>query len=82
MTEKTRFNNTEMSALRGIVLRRRPGLAHLLEALGRRVLTMDEREAIRDVLADEFCERGLGAGDEPNRYGILVDRMIDVLMHY
>jgi hypothetical protein len=80
--ERTRFNTTELAALRQLVDARRPQLVSLIDRLGKTPLTQDERERIREVLAEELCATGLGADDEPNARGVLIDRMIGRLRHY
>lgn len=42
-------------------------------------LTEDQREEIREVLADELVEYGLKKDSEPNEYGLFVENLIDLL---
>ena len=44
-------------------------------------LTQEQREAIREVLADEFVASGLGLDWEPNERGRLLEAAIDWLGH-
>lgn len=62
-----------------ILVRRRPELIPLLEVLTRRDLSMEEREALRDVIVDELVELGLDEDDEPTRYGLVLEELIDWL---
>ena len=55
---------------------RAPGLLVHLDIVGRRILTQEEREALREVLSDEFVESGLGLEDEPNERGLLIEEAI------
>jgi hypothetical protein len=59
----------------------RPELAPLLDRLGAAPLAVEEREALREALADELCARGLGPGDEPNELGRRIEAAIDRLGH-
>ncbi len=67
--------------LTGLVGRRAPSLKGVLIRVGHQALADDEREALRDVVIAEFCEFGLGADDEPNEYGLLLEDLIDQLGH-
>lgn len=66
---------------RGVLQARAPELLRFLELVGTRSLTQDEREAMREVLSDEFVETGLGPGDEPNERGLLIEEAITWLGH-
>jgi len=48
----------------------------LVKVVGKRPLTDDERETLREVLADELVETGLGPDDEPNERGRLIEAAI------
>jgi hypothetical protein len=75
------LNAAEKLKIADIVSRREPRLLPLLEVLEARGLTIDERESLREVIADEFLEKGLRGDDEPNQYGYLLERLIDRLGH-
>jgi hypothetical protein len=45
-------------------------------------LAADEREELRDVLADELVEEGLGPDDEPMKRGRLIEAAIDWLGYH
>jgi len=40
-----------------------------------------DRESLRQLVADELCELGLRANDEPNEYGLQLEDVIDGLGH-
>jgi hypothetical protein len=63
-------------------------LQHLAEDIAdlsilfeRSSITDDERERLRELLADEFVTHGLGLYSEPNRYGLCLEDLIDKLGH-
>jgi hypothetical protein len=64
--------------LRDVVIRRCP---ELLEVLGRTPLsvTLDESNAVRQALTDEFCATGLRPDHEPNERGLQLEELIDYL---
>ena len=72
----------EAELLREVVWRREPSLLRLLEVIGRTPLTTVQREALREILADELCETGLRADDEPNERGLKIDDLIGRLMYF
>ncbi len=65
-----------------IVKRRSPELLSFSFFIPPKPLTEEEREAIREVLADEFCEFGLKENFEPNDYGIFIDDLIGKLGNF
>lgn len=77
-----RLNAHQLALLRQIVVRRRPALASLVDHLGERPLSQDEREEIREVLLEELLETGLLDDDEPNARGIEIDDLIGKLAWY
>ena len=93
-SEQRRVENTAMSrygygvtdkvitALIQDILRvRAPDKLGLITRLPGQPLSEDEREAVREVLADELLEEGLGPDEEPNERGRLVESAIDWLGH-
>jgi len=72
---------TEAELLREVVARRSAAVLPLLDALEERQLTHDEREKLRQLVIDDFLERGLGRDDEPNQYGHRMERLVDALAH-
>ncbi len=69
----------DMGLLRGVVAARRPDLLPLLDKLGVELLTETEREDLREVVSDEFMVAGLRSDDEPNAYGLRLERLIELL---
>lgn len=61
------------------VRQHRPELAPPLDRLGAAPLAVEEREALREALADELRARGLGPDDEPNELGRRIEAAIDRL---
>ena len=64
-----------------ILIERCPGAAGLLAAFRNGPLIEKDREAAREILAEELVENGLGPDDEPNHRGHLIEAAIDWLGH-
>ncbi|HEX6903868.1 MAG TPA: hypothetical protein VF789_29425 [Thermoanaerobaculia bacterium] len=62
--------------LRAVISRREPRLLKIVETLEKAPLTDEQREMLREVLADELCESGLRDDDEPNELGTRLDDLI------
>jgi len=62
-----------------IVKRRNPEMLSFPFFSTRFGLTEDQREEIREVLADELVEYGLKKNSEPTEYGLLIENLIDLL---
>jgi hypothetical protein len=75
------LSRTEADLLREVISRRSPTSLPRLDALAERRLSDDEREELRQIVMDDFVERGLGEDDEPNAYGHQMERLIDALGH-
>lgn len=41
--------------------------------------SLEERQELIDLVNDEFINKGLNSDDEPNQYGIELERILDVL---
>lgn len=67
--------------LADLVGRRAPHLEAILAKLEKVALTEDDRDALRNVVIAELCDRGLKVGDEPNEYGFVLEGLIDDLGH-
>ncbi len=76
VTEKVLTNLIE-----NVLASRAPDKLPLLASIQSRMLAEDDREAIREVLADELLESGLGPDSEPNERGRLIEAAIDWLGH-
>lgn len=68
-----------MNLIREVFLMRAPEQLQLIAKLRREPLASNEREAIREVLADELLDNGLGPDDEPDERGRLIEAAIDWL---
>jgi hypothetical protein len=77
-----RISSEEMELLRECVSRHRPELLSLLGKLGRIGLTFDEREGLREAVSDEFAATGLEPDYEPNKRGLKLEDLIDILGHF
>lgn len=82
MSGKSRLKAEEFDLLSKVIWRRNPSLMSLVHSLGETPLTQEEREQLRDVLADELVEHGLQPDDEPNEWGVKVDDLIGRLMDF
>lgn len=61
------------------VASRRAELDVAVAAIAIRPLTELERQELREALAELLSERGLDDRDEPNEFGLHVERLIDLL---
>lgn len=71
----------ERNLIGEIVHRRSASHDYLIESLGVRALTGDEREALRGVVLDELLDNGLDPDDEPTAWGQKLEDLIDWLGH-
>ncbi len=69
----------DLVLLRATIQKQQPELLPLLDLLGVQPLTEDQREALREALADEFVETGLMDDSEPNARGRHLDDIIGTL---
>jgi len=76
---KNRLTPQLIDLLEDAVRKQRPTLAPLLAKLKADALSEDERRALIDVISSEFCASGLGADDEPNERGLLLETLLDRL---
>jgi hypothetical protein len=67
---------SERELLRHAASEHRSELLPLLSEIGRRLLTTEEREALRAVLSEELAAAGLDADGEPTGYGRRLDDLI------
>jgi len=75
------LNIQELNLLREVVSTHCPSLLPIVVSIGSADLTTDQREEIRNALAAELVQNGLGEDDEPNERGLLLERLIDLLGH-
>ncbi len=46
------------------------------------VIDQDDKRNIIQVLANEFCEKGLKENDEPNELGLEIEELIDIVNNW
>jgi hypothetical protein len=68
-----------MELLREAIARQNADLLPLLEGLYEGSLSADELNELREAVAGEFLDSGLGPGDEPNERGLQLEDLIDEL---
>jgi hypothetical protein len=68
--------------LREAVWRYAPALAGVADLVGKTTLTDEQREDLREVLADKLFSTGLKPDGEPNERGLRLDTIIGGLMFY
>ena len=74
-------NEVLIQLIRDVLTARTPDKLNYLRVEGIWSLQSEQREEIREVLADEFIEYGLGEDGEPNNRGRLIEAAIDWLGH-
>ena len=77
-----RITPDELQQLRDIVAKHEPELSPLVDKLPNALLTAEEREALRGAIADELIVAGLDSDSEPNKYGFILESLIDRLWYY
>jgi hypothetical protein len=81
-TNDVAFTNDERELLRRVTVKFSPEVETLVDAVGRRTLTDEEREVLRGALAHELSSLGLRDDSEPNEYGKELDDLIGRLMFF
>ncbi|MBP6940667.1 MAG: hypothetical protein KBB65_02745 [Syntrophorhabdaceae bacterium] len=71
----------ESDFLQKVLLKHHSSLLKIMDSIGMVPLTDEQREKLREVLANELLETGLGKDDEPNERGLLLEGLIDRLGH-
>lgn len=72
----------EYQLLESVVREHAPALRALLEKIRLRdLLSDDEREALREAIADELGARGIDGEGHINDYGVRLDDLIDRVGH-
>jgi hypothetical protein len=66
----------DLQLLREAIWRNKPALMTVADLIGKATLTEEQREALREVLADELCSTGLRSDGEPNERGLKLDDII------
>jgi hypothetical protein len=72
----TRNNDERLALLREVVETHGRRSRSLVETIGTRLLTPEEREALRYLVSEELVRTGLGNDDEPNERGLLLEDLI------
>lgn len=75
------LKSDEEDLLRKVLWKHRANLMVLVDALGSIPLSNEQREELREAIADELLETGLDKNDEPNEKGLLLEKLIDRLGH-
>lgn len=79
--ESSLLTNAENSLLREAIINRNESLIYLLDTLGIKPLTIEQRQDLRGAIADELVFAGLNEDDEPNERGMALESLIDKLSH-
>lgn len=74
-----RLTNDEIRLLREVISKHQPSLLTIIDQLGIKPLTPEQRDELRAAVADELAETGLREDFEPNRRGLLLEDLIDRL---
>lgn len=74
-----RANAHRLARLREIVMRRNAAAVVHVDSIARGALSAEGRELLIDVLSAELIEHGLEPSDEPNRLGLEVEELIDLV---
>jgi len=77
-----KLNFSESSLLREIIMKHNDSLINILDSIGQSKLTTEERENLRELIADELIETGLDENDEPNKRGLMLEKLIDMLANF
>jgi hypothetical protein len=82
MNRYKQLTQPEFGLLQTAVREHAPQLTRLLsDAVGRRPLSINEREALREAVADELMARGIDSHGGITEYGVALDDLIDRLAH-
>lgn len=76
-----RLKEEELVLLRSVISCRQPDLSWLVDTIGKRLLSVEERESLREVLGDELCATGLTESFTPNQRGLVIENLIDRLWY-
>jgi hypothetical protein len=76
------INSTDLQLLSEVVWKNKPSLMDAARQVGVKILTEEQREELREVLADELCSTGLKAENEPNERGLRLYSIIGKIMFY
>jgi len=72
-----KLSEDSLKILRECLRRQRAELLPLIEDSTISEFTPEFYNMIREIVGDEFIERGLNVDDEPNEYGVRLESLID-----
>jgi hypothetical protein len=75
------MSDRELAILREVVSKRSPDLLPVVDVIGARQLSQDERERLWMLVAQELIEYGLDLADEHNDYGVNLEAVVDWIGH-
>jgi hypothetical protein len=81
MNDKS-LSDLDLRLLKEVIRQSNPILSGMADLVGKVALTEDQREDLREALADELCSTGLKSDGEPNERGLKLDAVIGKLMYY
>ena len=70
---------TSMNLLKRCVIKYNPLLLSAIEDPIKDDYTSDFYNKLRDIVGEEFIQKGLLENDEPNEYGLVLEDLIDEL---
>lgn len=76
-----KLSSYEKKLLNKIIKKHQPHLLPLLNLPNNRLLSSEERENLREAIADELVESGLDKNDEPTQQGLVLEELIDRLWY-
>lgn len=74
-----KMNMQQRECLRNVVARHSPDVSHLLEDVTLQNIDSENRERILYSLTCELIDYGLDSNDEPNKYGLELETIIDIV---
>ena len=71
----------EIDLIKEILSKHHPSLLPIMDSIGIVPISDEQREELRGAIADELLETALSKDDEPNKRGLLLEHLIDLLGH-
>jgi hypothetical protein len=68
---------TDKNLLLTVVTKHLPELHPVVQEVGIKGLSADQRSALREAITSEFIETGLMPNDEPNARGLALEELLD-----
>ena len=72
-----KLNEKSMELLRKCLEIHRPSLIPVIESSSNNDYTMDFYNELRNIVGTELCDKGFQPDDEPNKYGLELEALID-----